>query len=225
MPLQHASDAMLTAMRRNVTSAQQRDVVDKLRDIPGMALRTTLISGFPGETDDDHAQLLEFIEDIGFDALGVFAYSHEDGTVAGTMENDPKLAVPEDTKQRRRDEIMSLQQQIAFEQAEYLAEQFDPDNPDASGLQLDILIDEGSVSPADLDDPTSDTPSASSALKTASGRAYFQAPLVDSVTYVQSHAHLSPGELVRCTIVDSDAYDLIARPCEELTKNTSLPIL
>ncbi|MFG0256934.1 MAG: 30S ribosomal protein S12 methylthiotransferase RimO [Phycisphaerales bacterium JB043] len=221
MPLQHASDAMLTSMRRNVTSAQQRDVVDRLRQIPGMALRTTLISGFPGETEDDHAQLLEFIEDIGFDALGVFAYSHEDGTVAGTMEGDPALAVPEETKQRRRDEIMSLQQRIAFEQGEFLAEQFDPNDPDNSGLQFDILIDEGSVAPEDLDGQSADA----AELKTASGRAYFQAPLVDSVTYVQSQTRLAPGELVRCTIVDSDGYDLVARPCEELTKSTSLPIL
>jgi ribosomal protein S12 methylthiotransferase len=214
MPLQHASDSMLTAMRRNVTAAQQRSVIDKLREqIPGMALRTTLISGFPGETDADHQQLLEFVEDVGFDALGVFAYSHEDSTVAGTMENDDALRVPEETKQQRCDEIMQLQQRIAFEQAAYLAEQFDPSDPDNTGLQFDILIDEASGDPED------------DHLRTAAGRTYFQAPLVDAVTYVRSKQRLAPGELVRCTITDSEDYDLVAQPSDELTKITSLPIL
>src|SRR5690606_7689483 len=86
IPLQHASDRVLAAMRRNVTAAQQRALIEKLRDrIPGMAIRTTFISGFPGETEDDHRQLLEFVEEVGFDALGVFEYSREPGTVAGTM--------------------------------------------------------------------------------------------------------------------------------------------
>src|SRR5690606_20380564 len=97
--------------------------------IPGMAIRTTFISGFPGETEDDHRQLLEFVEEVGFDALGVFEYSREPGTVAGTMEEDPALAVPAEVKARRRVEIMALQQRIAFEQAAYLAEQCDEQRP------------------------------------------------------------------------------------------------
>ncbi|MFG0274629.1 MAG: 30S ribosomal protein S12 methylthiotransferase RimO [Phycisphaerales bacterium] len=215
IPLQHASDRMLTAMRRNVRAEQQRELMHKLRErIPGMAIRTTLISGFPGETDEDHEQLLEFIEEVGFDMLGVFEYSQEDGTVAGTMECDPALRVPAEVKARRREEIMALQQQIAFEQAAYLADQFDPDQPETSGCQFDVLIDE-QIASAEAGD----------AVHHHKGRAYFQAPLVDSVTFVQSRGRLAPGELVRCTVVGSEGYDLVARPVEELKRSMRLPIL
>jgi ribosomal protein S12 methylthiotransferase len=192
----------------------------KLRErIPGMAIRTTFISGFPGETEADHKQLMEFVEEIGFDAMGVFEYSHEEGTVAGTMENDPKLAVPAEIKKRRRDELMALQQTIAFEQAAYLAEQFDEKKPTKSGVQMDVLIDR---------------PMRSSGRETTGvgkggglylGRTYFQAPQIDAATYVQSKRKLSPGELVRCTIVASDGYDLIARPVDELEKKIELSVL
>jgi ribosomal protein S12 methylthiotransferase len=220
IPLQHASDRMLAAMRRNVTAAQQRELIYKLRDrIPGMAIRTTFISGFPGETEEDHEQLMAFVEEIGFDAMGVFEYSREEGTVAGTMESDPNLAVPPEVKKRRRDELMALQQEIAFEQAKYLAEQFDENAPTTSGVQFDVLID---------------APTGTAGLKTTGvtgkghlyqGRTYFQAPMIDAVTYVHSRRKLSPGELVRCTIVASDGYDLIARPVEDLEKRVGLPVL
>ena len=99
MPLQHASDRVLSAMRRDVTADAQAALVEKLRTrIPGLALRTTFITGFPGETDEDHAALLEFIEDVQFDAMGVFQYSPEPGTVAGTLDEDPSLHVPADVK-------------------------------------------------------------------------------------------------------------------------------
>src|SRR5690606_1922873 len=101
IPLQHASDNMLRAMRRNVTAAHQRELIEKLRDrVPGMAIRTTFITGFPGETEDDHQQLLAFIDDMRFDMLGVFEYSREEGTVAGAMEENPALAVPPEVKAR-----------------------------------------------------------------------------------------------------------------------------
>ncbi len=220
IPLQHASDRMLTAMRRNVTAAHQLELMHKLRErIPGMAVRTTFISGFPGETEEDHEQLMAFVEEVGFDAMGVFEYSHEEGTVAGTMENDPALAVPPETKKRRRDELMALQQQIAFEQAAYLAEQFDESSPTTTGVQFDVLIDQ-ETGTAGLN-----TPGVSAKARLYQGRTYFQAPTIDAVTYVHSTKPLAPGELVRCTVVASDGYDLIARPVEDLEKRVGLTIL
>ncbi|MFG0304885.1 MAG: 30S ribosomal protein S12 methylthiotransferase RimO [Phycisphaerales bacterium JB040] len=216
IPLQHASDRVLAAMRRNVTRAQQQELCEKLRErVPGMAIRTTFITGFPGETEDDHAELLDFIEEIGFDAVGCFQYSKEPGTRAGTMEDDPALAVDPETKQRRHDELLALQQRIAFEQAEFLADQFDPTQPTDSGLQLDVLIDRPSGK--QLDDDATGT--------LYQGRTYFQAPQIDAVTYVQSKNPLSPGELVKCTIVASDGYDLIARPVTDLEGRVSLTVL
>lgn len=219
IPLQHASNSMLTAMRRHVKAEQQRELMFKLRErIPGMAIRTTFITGFPGETRADHEQLLEFIEEVGFDAVGCFKYSHEDGTVAGTMEEDPKLAVPAEVKQQRHDEIMALQQEIAHDQAAFIAGQFDENDPTNTGHQFDVLIDK----------PTNSVVQATSGVSSGGtlyqGRTYFQAPQIDAVTYVQSREKLSPGELVRCTIVESAGYDLIARPVVELEKKFSLPL-
>lgn len=196
IPLQHASDRMLTAMRRNVTAARQRETIERLRDVaPGMAVRTTFITGFPGETEADHEALLEFIDEMRFDMLGVFEYSHEEGTPAGTMEDDPALAVPAETKRRRKHEIMRLQQQIAFDQAAFLADQFDPENPADSGVRFDVLIDAA--------EPNG---------QAATGRAYFQAPQIDSVVKVRARTPLKPGDLVRCVVVGSEGYDLVATP-------------
>lgn len=215
MPLQHASDRMLTAMRRNVSASHQRELIEKLRErMPGMAIRTTLITGFPGETEEDHEQMLEFIEDVGFDMLGVFEYSPEDGTRAGTMDADPELHVPDDVKARRKHEIMALQQQIAFEQAEFVASHWDPKSPDESGHRFDVLIDERAGAEPD-----------EHGLFTHAGRAYFQAPQIDSVTYVRTRQRLSPGEFVRCVVTDSEGYDLIARPADELRASLSLPVV
>ena len=214
IPLQHASDRVLHAMRRNVTAEQQRRLMHTLRDrVPGMAVRTTFITGFPGETEDDHAELLEFIEDVGFDALGVFRFSPEPGTAAGTMHQDPALRVPDEVAQRRHGEILALQQRLAFEQNEFLAEQFDPDNPAESGLRLDVLID-GPAADRRLDDGT----------PLYRARTYFQAPRIDPVTYVASTEPLAPGELVSATIVAADGYDLIARPAEQLERRVRLPL-
>lgn len=213
IPLQHASDRMLELMRRNVKAQVQSDLVAKLRDgVPGMAIRTTFITGFPGETEEDHEQLLEFIEEAQFDALGVFQYSREEGTPAGTMDLDPALHVPAETKARREQEIMELQQRIAFENAAYVAEQ---------KCQFDVLIDGraegGSESRA--------TTGVSDGLTLHRGRAYHQAPSIDSCTWVASRRALSPGELVRCTIVESDGYDLVARPEEDVSVTRSLKVL
>ena len=239
IPLQHASDRMLTAMRRRVTAGQQRDLIARLRDrIPGMAIRTTFISGFPGETEDDHRQLLEFVEESAFEAMGVFEYSREDGTPAGTMERDPALAVPSEVKARRRGELMALQQRLAHEQAAYLAEQFDEDSPEDSGVRLDVLIDRATparvhTSPERKRGDSTAEESHSLTLGARStpgarlyeGRTYFQAPQIDATTYVQSRERLAPGELVPCTIVGSDGYDLVARPTAELQKRVGLRVL
>jgi ribosomal protein S12 methylthiotransferase len=162
---------------------------------------------------------MEFVEEIGFDAMGVFEYSHEAGTVAGTMEKDPKLAVPAEIKKRRREELMALQQKIAFEQAAYMAEQFDEKKPTTTGVRLDVLID-GSTATAGR--ATTGVGKGGGLYR---GRTYFQAPQIDAMTFVQSGRKLSPGELVPCTIVGSDGYDLIARPVEELEKKVGLTIL
>ncbi len=218
IPLQHASDNMLTAMRRHVTAEQQETLLERLRErIPGMAIRTTLISGFPGETDEDHEAQLDMIERIGFEALGVFEYSPEPGTVAARMEAEN--GVPAEIKAARKNEIMELQQRLAFEQAAYLAEQFDASDPEESGLRFDVLIDERSGAEVEA------TTGVGEGGVLHKGRAYFQAPQIDSVTYVQSRRPLSPGELVRCVVVDSDGYDLIARPEDELLKRVSLRVI
>lgn len=200
MPLQHASDSMLTAMRRNVLADTQEQLVHRLRDrIPGLALRTTFITGFPGETEEDHQQLLEFIERAQFDAMGVFQYSREDGTVAGTLDTDESLRVSDDVKAARETELMLLQQEIAFDNAAYVAEQ---------ECLFDVLID----GPLEGEDGY------------WSGRCYHQAPEVDARTIVISKSPLSPGQLIRCKIIGSDEYDLLARPESECERVVSLPI-
>jgi ribosomal protein S12 methylthiotransferase len=220
IPLQHASDAVLTLMRRHVSSEQQRGVIRSLREkIPGMSVRTTFISGFPGETEDDHKRLLEFIEEMKFEAVGVFEYSHEAGTVAGTMEDDPALAVPADVKARRRGEVMELQQRLAFARAAERASAFDEKNPLAGGTVMDVVIDRPLKSSGRA------TAGVSGGGKLYEGRTRFQSPQIDAVTFVQSREKLAAGEVVRCTIVGSDGYDLIARPTAELEKKVGLRIL
>ena len=215
MPLQHASNRMLTAMKRRVTAEHQLALCLRLRDrIPGMVLRTTFISGFPGETDDDHARLLEFVEEVGFDAVGVFTYSPEPGTIAHRLSRDTELAVSANLARARKDEIMSLQQRIAFENNRFVAEQFDANNPTGSGVVLDVLIDER-LGEDHLED----------GVRLHRGRSYAQAPAIDSTTFVRSEQALSPGELIRCTVVDADGYDLVARPIDELSTTRSLPVL
>lgn len=224
IPLQHASDRVLTQMRRHVQASQQRDLMLKLRErVPGMAIRTTFITGFPGETQGDHEQLLEFIDEIGFDAVGVFQYSREDGTPAGKMDLDPELHVPDEIKAQRHAELMDLQQQIAFEQAAYLAEQFDPADPNESGVRFDVLIDRAAPEREAAEEPGVRA-RGSAPLTVHAGRTYFQAPQIDATTYVATRQPLSPGELVRCVIVGSDGYDLIAQPLADVERKVSLPL-
>jgi ribosomal protein S12 methylthiotransferase len=220
MPLQHASDRMLSTMRRYITRAHTEDLLRRLRaGVPGIALRTTFITGFPGETEADHKELLEFIAQQDFENVGVFEYSKEPGTVAGTMEEDPKLAVPAEVKRQRHNEIMELQQKLAFARQAKLASQFDEHNPSAGGVKLDVLIDSAMKSAGRA------TSGVGKGGQLYSGRTFAQAPQIDSVTYVQSARKLVPGELVRCVIVANDGYDLVARPVEELDKRVTLKVI
>jgi ribosomal protein S12 methylthiotransferase len=112
MPLQHASDAMLKAMRRQITRSEMTDLIHAVRErVPGICLRTTLIAGFPGETREDVEELKEFLREHRFDRVGIFTYSHEEGTSAYGLADDVTAA----EKQARAEEVMEVQQQISFE--------------------------------------------------------------------------------------------------------------
>ena len=115
LPIQHASDAILRKMGRRTSKQQLIDIIEKLRrEIPDIAIRTTLITGFPGETQEHHEELMEFVDEMEFDRLGVFTYSPEEDTPAATMAQQIEESVKED----RQADLMELQQEIAFELAE-----------------------------------------------------------------------------------------------------------
>ncbi len=115
LPIQHASDEVLKRMGRRTSRAQLEEVITKLRkEIPDIALRTTLITGFPGETKEDHEELMMFVDEMEFDRLGVFTYSQEEDTPAAVMEDQ----IEEEVKEERQAELMELQQEIAFDMAE-----------------------------------------------------------------------------------------------------------
>lgn len=127
MPLQHASNNMLKAMKRQITREEMEDLVSAIREkVPGICLRTTLIAGFPGETRDDVEELKQFLEKQRFDRVGIFTYSHEEGTSAHDLVDD----VPQEEKESRAEEIMNVQQDISFEK-----------NQEKVGKTLKVLID------------------------------------------------------------------------------------
>jgi ribosomal protein S12 methylthiotransferase len=112
MPLQHASSNMLKIMRRGITKEKTTELIHTIRDkVPGIALRTTLITGHPGETEADFEEMMQFVEDIRFDRLGVFTYSHEEQTHSFSMPDD----VPQQVKQERADAVMEVQEAISYE--------------------------------------------------------------------------------------------------------------
>ena len=115
MPLQHASNSMLKAMKRQITREEMEDIIGEIKNrIPGICLRTTLIAGFPGETQDDVEELKTFLQKIEFDRVGIFTYSHEENTFAYDLKND----IPEEEKERRAQEIMDVQQEISYRKNE-----------------------------------------------------------------------------------------------------------
>ncbi|MBS1665075.1 MAG: 30S ribosomal protein S12 methylthiotransferase RimO [Bacteroidetes bacterium] len=112
MPLQHASDNMLKAMRRQITRAEMTDLIHAIRaKVPGICLRTTLITGFPGETEEDVEELKDFLREHRFDRVGIFTYSHEEGTSGYQLEDN----IPAEVKQQRAQDIMEVQQEISYE--------------------------------------------------------------------------------------------------------------
>lgn len=127
IPVQHGSDSVLKRMGRRTDSAQLISIIEKLRrNIPDIVLRTTIITGFPGETEEEFQELKEFVHKIKFDRLGVFTYSQEEDTPAAEMQGQ----VPEETKEARRNEIMEIQQQVVFEKNKLLA-----------GKEMDVIVD------------------------------------------------------------------------------------
>lgn len=112
LPIQHASDRILKRMGRRTTKAELKKIISKLRrEIPDIILRTTLITGFPGETEEDHQELMAFVDEMEFDRLGVFTYSPEEDTPAASMPDQ----IPEEVKEERRDELMELQQDVSLD--------------------------------------------------------------------------------------------------------------
>src|ERR1700749_778894 len=127
MPLQHISDNMLKSMRRGITKQKTIDLVNEIRDkVPGIALRTTLITGYPGETEQDFEEMQRWVEETRFDRLGCFTYSHEEKTSAYNLVDD----VPDAIKQERADAIMEIQQGISYEK-----------NQEKIGHTYKVLID------------------------------------------------------------------------------------
>lgn len=186
LPIQHASDAILKRMGRRTSNEDLRRIIGKLRaEIPEIALRTSLITGFPGETEEDHEELYRFVNEMEFDRLGVFTYSQEENTPAAVMSNQ----IEEDVKAARRDEIMELQQAIAFEKAE-----------DMVGHVLWCMI-EGKVADEDV----------------YVGRTYKDAPNVDGYIFIQTSATLMTGDFVKVQVTDSNEYDLIGEIYHEFT--------
>lgn len=178
IPIQHASDRVLRRMGRRTSEQELRDIIAGLREkIPDICLRTTLISGFPGETQEDFEELYRFVNEMEFDRLGVFAYSQEEDTPAAAMEEQ----ISEEVKAFRRDELMELQQAIAFEKAESLV-----------GQVLTVMI-EGKLADED----------------TYVARTYRDAPNVDGYLFLNTTANLVSGDFARVLVTDSNEYDLI----------------
>jgi len=127
IPLQHANDAVLERMRRQITQQEQRDLIKLAKEkVPNIAIRTTMLVGFPGETEEEFQDLCNYIEDMKFDRLGVFQYSHEEGTIAHNLVDD----VPAEVKQERASRIMAIQQDISLAK-----------NEEKVGKTLKVLFD------------------------------------------------------------------------------------
>lgn len=187
IPIQHASDSILKRMGRKTSQTQLRGMIQKLRrEIPDIALRTTLIAGFPGETEEDHEEMLHFVDEVEFDRLGVFTYSAEEDTPAAVMENQ----IPEEVKEERRDAIMELQQEIAFDHCGQMI-----------GRTVDVMI-EGKVADENA----------------YVGRTYMDAPNVDGYIFVQTATPLMSGDFAKVIVTGAAEYDLIGELEDEFTE-------
>lgn len=185
LPIQHASDAVLRRMGRRTTRADLEQIVTHLREeIPDIVLRTTLIAGFPGETEEQHQEVMEFIDEMEFDRLGVFTYSQEEDTPAASMPDQ----IDEETKLNWQEELMELQQEIAFDRAE-----------ERTGSVVTAMI-EGKVADEDA----------------YVARTYGDAPNVDGLLFVQTAEELNSGDFVRVRITGAVEYDLIGELTEDI---------
>jgi ribosomal protein S12 methylthiotransferase len=183
MPIQHGNDRMLKLMRRPERKDTIRAKVARLREaVPGIAIRTTTLVGFPTETDEEFRELLEFIDEMQFDRLGVFTYSPQEGTRAAELADD----VPEAIKRERAEQVTELQRAVSAERLGRLV-----------GQEVEVLVDEG----AEAGDPGQ-----------LIGRTAFQADDVDGCTYLRTGAPIGPGEFVRTKVVETLDYDLVAEP-------------
>ncbi|MGH7674738.1 MAG: 30S ribosomal protein S12 methylthiotransferase RimO [Gemmatimonadales bacterium] len=200
MPIQHASDPVLERMRRPERRETLRRKLAWLRgEIPDLAVRTTCLVGFPGETDEDFRTLLAFLEEAQFDRLGAFAYSPQEGTRGAQYEDD----VPDALKRDRLEELLEVQRAISGERLARLV-----------GRECDVLVDASSPDPRSLTgasppDPLSLT-GEGGLLVTHVGRVPWQADDVDGVTYIERGGWARPGDFVRVRIVDSEDYDFRA---------------
>ena len=181
LPIQHASDRMLEAMRRPERQATIRAKVERLRAaVPDLALRTTALVGFPGETDADFQALMDFVDEMRFDRLGAFAYSAQEGTAAAALEDD----VPEAVKQDRLAELLEVQRAVSSERLEALV-----------GRETDVLVD----GPSDDGSPAPWV-----------GRTAWQADDVDGCAYLRAAPPPAPGSFVRARVVEALDYDVVA---------------
>lgn len=187
IPIQHASDRILKRMNRKTTMEELKRNIARLREaIPDIALRTTLIAGFPGETKEDHELLMDFVDEMEFERLGVFAYSAEEDTPAASFPDQ----VPQEIKEERRDALMELQQEIAFEKSERMV-----------GRILDVMI-EGKVADENA----------------YVGRTYMDAPNVDGLIFVNTDEPLMSGDFCKVRVTGALDYDLIGEMCYESAK-------
>ena len=187
IPIQHASDRILKLMGRRTDKKELTEIVAKLRrEIPDICLRTTLITGFPSETDEEHEELMAFVDEMEFDRLGVFTYSPEEDTPAALFDGQ----IDEQVKQKRQSELMELQQEIAFDNAEKM-----------TGRTLEVMI-EGSI-PED---------------NVYVARCYKDAPNVDGLVFVKSDRELMTGDFASVRITGSYEYDLMGDITDEFTE-------
>lgn len=184
IPIQSGSDRILKLMGRRTDTAQIEALVDHLREeIPDICIRTTFITGFPTETEEDFTETMEFINRMEFDRLGAFTYSPEEGTPASGMDDQ----VEEEIKLRRQQEMMELQQEIAFEAAENM-----------KGRELTVMI-EGKLAEEDV----------------YVARTYKDAPSVDGYLFVNTDWSLMSGDFVKVRVTGANEYDLIGEIIEE----------
>lgn len=178
LPIQHANDDILRRMGRRTSKSQLVEIIGRLRaEIPDITLRTTLITGFPGETREQHEELAEFVDEMEFERLGVFTYSPEEDTPAAAMPDQ----IPEEVKEDRQAELMELQQDIAFDQAEEMV-----------GREVLAMI-EGKVADENA----------------YVGRTYKDAPGVDGLIFIHTDEELMSGDFARVKVTGALEYDLI----------------